>query len=83
MDWEIIAHGTDRCQQVGYVIEYAPDADRAYRVRLELLDHKARCEHPDGYFDAFNGELEAITENMDHIRHTVAMHLHERRFAGS
>ncbi|MAT70844.1 MAG: hypothetical protein CMJ58_15120 [Planctomycetaceae bacterium] len=80
MAWEVVLHGTDRCRQIAYVVEFDPDEDRAYRVRLLLLDHESSADHPEGYYDVFNGELEAITETMDDIRREVALHLHKRRY---
>ena len=81
MCWQVIAQGTDRCNQVRFEVEWT-EGTSDYRFHLVAVESPSRPELPPGFYHGLNGELEAITELTDDMRREIMLHMHQRRFQG-
>lgn len=73
MAWQQIASEIDSWKQLGCVIEWKVGTLRTYRFRFFRCDG-SQVEMEDGYFDALEGEVEAIRELMTTVGDIVTNH---------
>ena len=82
MSWQKLGVEVDSERQLGCVVEWDAMQSRRYRFRFFRCD-QSQVVTEDAYFDALEGDLEAIQELMNDVQVAVMQHAQQTSHSAS